>query len=153
MSDLRHARAMTGPAAESALAAAGHRVWLLTARRTTQTTTTSMTIRHAARFPALRWYAAAVVSSLAAASVSAATECTFASMLSVPSAHAYTAGGAGRTELVALLEDERVDVPEDLVQLVDPALDVADLGLALLDQLLLVQHLRRRELLHLRLRL
>lgn len=53
-----------------------------TASRTMAPTTARMSMRHAARRPAFRWYSAAVVSSSAAAPVSTATEEMLSSMLS-----------------------------------------------------------------------
>lgn len=49
-------------------------------------------------------------------------------------------GGKGpsrRTNHAALLDDERAEVAEDVVELVDTALDLADLDLALVDLRLL----------------
>ena len=50
------------------------------------------------------------------------------------------------TKHAALLLHERAEVAEDLVQLMDAALDLADLRLALLDHRLLEGELLRREL-------
>jgi len=44
-------------------------------------------------------------------------------------------------EHALLLGDDRAEVTEDLVELEDPALDLADLAFALLDELLLVLEL------------
>ena len=49
----------------------------LTANKTMQTTITTIIIKHAARFPALRWYSDAVCSSSAAPLVSTATDDMF----------------------------------------------------------------------------
>jgi hypothetical protein len=49
-------------------------------------------------------------------------------------------------ELLALLQYERVDVLEDLVQLVDAGLDLPDLSLSFLNELLLVDELLRCQL-------
>ena len=104
-----------------------------------------MSISQSILLPALRWYSCAVVSSSAADDVCVATEVMLDSMLSaaqaqneahVPSQFSQAATikakeDMERTEHASLLNDECAEITEDLVQLVDPRLDLADLDFPL----------------------